>query len=321
MLAWGEKSGPVPEVTEPRLPLGEDTRRALDVGGGHARALLHVVEVERLDGLAQLLQTLHVGGDEVAVDEALGEDDAEDAGEQGGVLARLHLQEDVGLLRGLGAARVDDDELHAALLRLVEALGGVVLGDAAPHGDGGVGADEHPDVGVVEHLGAGAPVAVVGAGDGLGGLVDGAAGVGHVRADAGHEGPGELAGGWEGEAVGATEGGDGAGAVLGDDGLELVRDLVDGLLVGDVVVGPVGGALLGVEEAVRVVVLLGELASLDAAEPLVHRVLRVAAHLDGAAILDVDLDPAKRVAEAAEGLLRLDDHGILPAALDALPEL
>ena len=305
------------------LALGEDARGALDVGGGNAGALLDVVEREWLDGLAQLLQALHVGGDEVAVDKTLGKDDAEDAGEEGGILARLHLQEDVGLLRSLGAARVDDDELHASLLGLVEALRWVVLGNAAPHGDGGVGADQHPDVGVVEHLGTGAPVAVVGAGDGLGGLVDGAAGIGHVGANAGHEGAGELARGGEGEAVGAAEGGDGARAVLGDDGLELVRHLVDGLLVGDVVVGPVGGSLLGVEEAIGVVVLFRELASFDAGEPLVHLVLGVAADLDGAAILDVDLDRAEGVAEAAEGLLGLDGHGNPPergGAAGTVPE-
>ena len=301
------------------LAAGEDARRPLHVRGGHARAVLHVVEGEGLDGLAQFLQPLHVGGDEVAIDEALAEDDAEDAREQRGVLARLHLQEHVRLIRGLGAARVDDDELHPALLRLVEALRGVVLGDAAPHGDGRVRPDQHPHVRVVEHLRARAPVAVVGARDRLGGLVDGAAGVGHVRADARHERARELAGGGEGEAVGAAEGGDGAGAVLGDDRLQPVRHLLDRLLVGDVAVRPVGAALLRVEEAVGVVVLLRELAALDAGEPLVHRVLRIAAHLDRAPVLDVDLDAAEGVAEAAEGLLGLDGHGGASGRAAALP--
>ena len=108
--------------------------------------------------------------------------------------------------------------------------------------------------------------------------------------------------------------------MLGDDGLELVRYLVDGLLVGDIMVYPGGGALLRVEEAVGVVVLLGQLAALDAGESLVHRVLGVATDLDGTAILDVDLDGAEGVAEAAEGLLGLDGHGI-PRSAAALPEL
>jgi len=72
-----------------------------------------------------------------------------------------------------------------------------------------------------------------------------------------------------------------------------------------------GNTLAGRRPLARrwVVVLLGELASLDAGEPLVHRGLGIAADFDGAAVLDIDLDRAERVTEAAEGLLRLDNHG------------
>ena len=70
-------------------------------------------------------------------------------------------------------------------------------------------------------------------------------------------------------------------------------------------------ALHAVEQAVGVVVLLGQGAALHAREAVVHRVLDVADDLDDPAILDVDPDAAERVAEAAEAELGLA-HGQNP---------
>ena len=50
---------------------GEDAGRPLNERGGHASTLFHIVERERLDGLAQFFQTLHVGSHEITIDQPL----------------------------------------------------------------------------------------------------------------------------------------------------------------------------------------------------------------------------------------------------------
>ena len=70
----------------------------------------------------------------------------------------------------------------------------------------------------------------------------------------------------------------------------------------------------------RVVVLLRKLAALDTGKPLIHRVLGIASNLNRTALLYIDLYSTEGMAEATEGLLSLNNHGISRSA-EALAEL
>ena len=69
----------------------------------------------------------------------------QDAGDEPGVLVRARLEVDVGKTRGLGATRIDHDELHAALHRVVELTRRVLADELLRHHR--VRAGEEPDVG------------------------------------------------------------------------------------------------------------------------------------------------------------------------------
>ena len=97
---------------------------------------------------------------------------ADHAADDGDVLGRLGLEVDVGLGRGLVAARVDDDQLEAALLGVVEPLPGVGLRQAGGDRDQRVRADDHAHVGGGRALVQRHPHAHEPLGDGLARLVD-----------------------------------------------------------------------------------------------------------------------------------------------------
>src|SRR5262249_54713032 len=67
---------------------------------------------------------------------------------------------------------------------------------------------------------------------------------------------------------------------------------------------PIGKPPSRLPQPRRVIVLLEQRPALDAEVALRDRVLLVAAHLEHAVALDVDLDATDRVAEAAEALVR-----------------
>ena len=96
-------------------PAREPPGRGGDGIRSDAGAALDVVERERLDRGAQLLEARAVLGDEGTVVQLLGDDQPDHAREQRGVLARLHRQVDGGVLRGLGAPRVDHDHVEPPL--------------------------------------------------------------------------------------------------------------------------------------------------------------------------------------------------------------
>ena len=80
---------------------------------------------------------------------------------------------DGGAGRGLGAARIDDDQLHAAFDGRPEIPGRILTGDSDRFGDQRIRPDQHPAVGLMEVDVAAQPVTVGGQRNLLAGLVDG----------------------------------------------------------------------------------------------------------------------------------------------------
>jgi len=89
--------------------------------------------------------------------------------------------------------------------------------------------------------------------------------------------------------------------VPADDALQPLRHIVRGTLPRDRDEGAVCVAHPRFEQALRVIVLFGQRAALDAAETLRHGVLAVAPDLHHPALVEFDLDPTEGVTEAAEG--------------------
>jgi hypothetical protein len=75
----------------------------------HPRAARDIFRREGRQRRIQLLEIADVLVAELPVVPALGQDDVEQTGEDRGILAGNGLQENVGRLRRLGEARVDDD--------------------------------------------------------------------------------------------------------------------------------------------------------------------------------------------------------------------
>jgi hypothetical protein len=96
--------------------------------------------------------------------------------------------------------------------------------------------------------------------------------------------------------------------VLGDQGLDPRGDLVDRLAARDRREQARCNALLRVEQPLAVGVLRGQLAPLRAGEAVIGGVRAIARHAHGAAVLDLDEDPAVRVAEAADGRVDRGRH-------------
>ena len=148
--------------------LGVDARDVLD---GFRRVLL--------DGFPPFVVSHGMGFDEVAVFQALVDDDVREGVHEGQVAAVLDRHVDVGDAGGLDEARVGDDDLGALLLRLDDAAGddgmggtGVVaeqedavgvfhIGNRDAHGAGANGIDQADDRGAM--AGARAVVDVIGA--------------------------------------------------------------------------------------------------------------------------------------------------------------
>ena len=102
--------------------------------------------------------------------------------------------------------------------------------------------------------------------------------------------------------VGAVVGGHGARAIAVDDGAQLRRDLVHGLFAGDRLKRAIGHALEGTAEAIRVIVLVGQVAALDAGVAAEDRVVGITSHLDDAVEggVHVYIHGTERMAHAAE---------------------
>ena len=280
------------------------------VGGRDPRSAGHVVEGERLDRGAQLLEPRRVRGDEVAVVQLLVEDQPHHPRQQRRILAWLHRQVHRRVVGGLRAPRVDHDDVEPPLHVLPEVRERVRAGELHALDQERlerVGADEQDDVGVLDAVEASLPVAVQRAGDALRRLVDGDGGVEGRRADALEPAQAERERHVRPRLRAVVER-DRPGSVLGDDRLQLRRHLVHRLLARELVETTVGSAPQRRAEHARVVVLRRELPSLLAREALRDRMVRVAVNREHAVVLDLDLDAAVRVAEAADRRVRGPGH-------------
>ena len=126
-----------------RLGARELARHGAQHVGLDAADRRHLLGGVVLDALGERLEAFDIGLDVLLVVELLGHDGVEDAVEHRDVGAVLELQHVGGVALERLAARIHDDELGAALLRLLEEGGGdrMILGR--------VGADHHDHVGVL----------------------------------------------------------------------------------------------------------------------------------------------------------------------------
>ena len=198
-------------------------------------------------------------GDEGTVVQLLGDDQPDHAREQRGVLARLHRQVDGGMLRGLGAARVDHDHVEPPLHLVAqgdERVGTRQLDPLDQERLQRVGTDEQHDVGLLDPVVPALPVAVQCAGHELGGLVDGDGRVEGRGADAVQPAQSERERHVRPRLRAVVER-DGAWPVLGDDVLQPCRDLVHRRLARHLRERTVGRAPERGAQPMRIVMLFG----------------------------------------------------------------
>ena len=286
----------------------EEPRRGCHQGRRNLGARRDVLGRVVGDRRAQRVHPVQVRRDERTVVEAFLQDHPDHAGEQRRILAGTHLQMEVGAARQLRPARIDRDDLHPAPPRVAQVLEGVGVRRTAVAGEGGdagIVADEEHDVGVGEALHAGIPAPVPRPGRLLRRLVDGVRREVPVRADRVRPGDDQRLRGTE-EPVRAGVDGDGARAVARDELGETRGHLVHRGLARHLDERAVGRPFPGAAEAGRMGVLRGELAPLHAQVALGDDVCAVATDVEHAAVLDVDLDAADRVAEPAERFVGLD---------------
>ncbi len=149
-------SGPVPVFAIPRAAPSEhacsfDDEIAVDAGDA-ARDL----GSDRFDRGAQPVEVIDPPGAELLVVEALGEDRAQQRGEQRDVGPGDELQMEIGVRGNLGAPGIHHDQLQSTRPRLLEPAQPVVHREAGEvatlHRHQRVGSHQHPDVAVFEAL-------------------------------------------------------------------------------------------------------------------------------------------------------------------------
>ncbi len=211
----------------------EEPRGGDDLGRLEAGALCGPFGGAVGDHTRERLEARDVLEQEGRVEEVLANHDVDHRREDRRILARSGLEEEIGEASDLGLARVDHDQLQAARLRVAKPAGGIRGRDPARHRDQRIVPDEHPDVGLVEDVGAPEPAAVDRVRDVLARLIDRGGGEYHLRAEAEHETDAGRNRGGVGAGVGTGIEGDGARAVLRDDLADPGGDLVHRLLARD----------------------------------------------------------------------------------------
>ena len=272
-----------------------------DVLGGDPGLRRDTLGRERRDRGGELRSARGLGCDEVAVLQTLGEDHLQHRRQQRNILTREALQVQVGLACGLGAPRVDDDELEAALARLMQALRGVEGRDTAPHRNQGVGTHQQTDIGVGEVLRPGAPLAVQRHRDRFTRLVDGGVGEAHRRTDGVHPGLAQHHARGAEMAEGAAVHRHRARAVTMQDVLRPRRHLAERQVRRYGLERAVRPASLRPQQPLRRIVEGMVVAALHAAVAAVHGVVEVADDARDAPVLERGHEPAGGVAETADG--------------------
>ena len=277
---------------------GEDPREVLHLlhrDAGHAEAFLDVRGIEPGTDLIEILDVLSAV---FLVLPAAAQNEGDQALEHNRVRAGTVGNVDVRHARGFAHARVDHDkELIGIFGRLTDVLSGV----AHLVRDIGVGAPEHHNLtaGIVRlgegnliavDLAVAPPVAEELKADGVENVLPAEAVDERLEED-------ELT---LAAAGGAADAAHGAGAVLIDDGAELVADLEDRLIPGDAHELAVD-ALHRIIQTVAVVHEILRVAALAAGIAVGARAVRVGAGGDDLVVLHLDLQTA---AHAADGTLR-----------------
>jgi hypothetical protein len=162
--------GAGPAVDAALLRVREHAGRGDELFGRDVGPGAHVFGRVAGDRVAQGVDAQHVGRDELVVERVPFQEQREEAGQDGDVLARPGLDVDGGVLGGLRRAGVDDHEPAAVADRLCDAADRVV-GEVLVRHDR-VGAHQHPGVGVLDARLAAHPGAVVRPGDEVAGLVE-----------------------------------------------------------------------------------------------------------------------------------------------------
>ncbi len=299
--------GPVPVPAVPRWARCEHARGGQDVVGVELGALGDEVEGEPRHRSIEFGHLVDPPLAELVVLQPLVEHDLDHAGEQRRVLARADLEMDVGEARQLGAARVDDDQLHALGLAAAhhrERIGALEAADRRIGRDHRVVADRHVDVGVGERVVARLPAAEAQHCQALGRLIDGDGGVEGDGVETLMEGPGSGDGHRVLVATGAGVGRDGARAVGVDDPSELGCDLVECVGAVRLFERAVGATAQRPADPLRVGHLIGDLATLDAGVALEQRIVHHAAYCDDRVAFDVDLHRTTCMADTTERVLR-----------------
>jgi len=287
---------------------GEDARGGLDLPGLDPGASGRVLRRELGHRVGQRLEARDVALDEGPVVEPVADHHVEHRRQQRRVLAGPRLQVDVREARDLAAPRVDHDELHAAALRFAQPPARIRGRDAARDRDQRVVAEQQPDVGLVQDVGAAEPAAVDRVRDVLAGLIDRARREDHLRAEREHPADGRGNRGGMRSRIGADVERDATRPVAAHELADPRRDLVHRDLRSDRLEAAVGAAAPGVEQPFGMGVLLGQPPALRAAEAAVGRILAIPRHAQRATVLHLDEDPAVRVAEATDRGMRLEGH-------------
>src|SRR4029077_7862224 len=280
------------------LRCAEDVGCLDEVVGRNISASRCALRGERLTGTTQTFDTVDVLTEKGLVDEAVGQQDVEDARDERGVLARARLEVHVRQPGRLAATRIDHHELHPAvdgatqLLRRV--LTEVLLRDDR------VGADEEPRVGLLEAVAPTEPAAVHRSGYDQSGLVDRRRREEHARPDRLQQRGRHAAHGRVGDVRRADVQRDRPGTVTVDDVGQTLRALRDQLVARDHLVRSVGPPLQAVEESVGTRVHLRERTPLRARVATDQRRAAVTVHLHRAAVFHRHEDRAQRGAETAE---------------------
>jgi hypothetical protein len=268
---------------------------------------------EGRDGVAQRIEPGDVIGGERLVVKLLGQDDVDHRREDRRVLARHGLDMHAGPLRGLGAARIDDDQLHAPLQRLDQPAAGILRGHGDADRDQRIAADDQPGVGVVEAVRPRFPCARQRIGDILAWLVDRHRREDHRRADRRRPGHRDRRHQRITGIVGAEIHGDAARAMLGDDRVDPRGHLVDRPFGGNAVMGSVRVPAHRMEQAVRMMELFRQRLAARAAEAVEGRALPIAGRLHHPSVLDRDGDRTADIAEAADRGMFAYRHRLFPS--------
>ena len=293
-----------------RGALGELHRDALDVDGLQAGDLSCPLGRVLSQGGGPLVEAGCLLGHELLVVQAAVDEHVAHGQHQRQVGARVDGQPLVGEGDGVVQARVDQHDVRAVLVRLLQ---GVQL--ARADGVGVAAADEHAGLGVLD-VGQ-----VVARADDLreAGVLRHVAG-GAVRVHVGaaerlHEALGVIGAG----RARVLDHGQGLGAVGADDGLDLLGDLGVGLVPADLLELALGVLLQGVGQAV-LGVGDGRVAVCAAAQrALAVGMAGLADHLGELAVDHVPLEPALGRAGVAQRVSGVGFHILRPARVSLLP--